>query len=120
METSDVPQGLVLGPRLFHTFVSDMDSGIEAPSASLSSDTELGGVLNTGEGRDGIHRDLDRLERWDHANLREFSKAKCQVLHLHWGHPRHTPRLGREVIESSPVGKDSGVVADEKFTTSQQ
>ena len=71
------------------------------------------------EGRNAIRKDLDRAERWHQANLMEF-KAKCKVLHLHWSNPRQTHGLGREVRESSPVGKELGVMADEKLTTSQQ
>lgn len=39
---------------------------------------------------DVIQMDLERLERWAHANLREFSKAKCKVLHLDWVNPEET------------------------------
>jgi len=94
--TSGVPQGSVSRLVLFNIFVSDMDSGIECTLSKFANDTKLCGAADT------LERDLDRLQRWACANLMKFNKAKCKVLHLDQGNPKHKYRLRREWIESSP------------------
>lgn len=66
-------------------------------------------LIETLEGQDAIHRDLDLLENCAHSNLRKF-KINYKVLHLSQGNPWHQSRLGDEQMERSPVQKDLGVV----------
>ncbi|KAK4827356.1 hypothetical protein QYF61_017281 [Mycteria americana] len=97
------------------------DEGAPSGISAMAMPTSLYHT-NTGQykRRDAIQRDLDRLERWTHANLMKFNKAKCKVLHLGQGNPKHGYRLGNDWIESSPEENDFEVLVDEKLNMSQQ
>ncbi|PKU44616.1 pol- hypothetical protein [Limosa lapponica baueri] len=87
--------------------------------SKFADDTKLCGTVDTLEGRDAIQRDLDRLERWAHANPMKFNKAKCKVLHLSWDSPHHQYRLGDDAREQ-PCRKGLRVFVDEKLDGSWQ
>jgi len=82
--TSDIPQKSALGLVLFS--ISELDNKIECTLRKCADNTKLSGAGDTVEGRHVIQRNLEKLEKWIHMNLR-FNKAKYKVLHLHWAIP---------------------------------
>ena len=57
------------------------------------TDTKLCDAVDTLEGRDAIQRDPDRTGKWACVKLMKFNKAKCKVLHMDQGNPKHKYRV---------------------------
>lgn len=71
-----VPQGSILNPAPFNTFINDLDNGVECTLSKFTDQMKLGGVAASPEGCAAIHRDHNRLERRSHKNLMKFNRKK--------------------------------------------
>ncbi|KAK4816695.1 hypothetical protein QYF61_020579 [Mycteria americana] len=94
--TSGVPQGSILVPILFNSFINYIDSGIECTLSRFADDTKPSVVVHSLQGRDASQRDLDRLEEWAHVNVIKSNKAKCKSCTWLWG-PQH--KKGMDLLQ---------------------
>ncbi|KAJ7397320.1 rna-directed dna polymerase from mobile element jockey-like [Pitangus sulphuratus] len=93
---------------LFNVFINDLDVELEGILSKFADDTKVRGTVNFLEGNEVLQRDPEKPEDWAITNHMKFNKGKCRILHLGWGKPRCTYRLGNEMLESSAMERDLG------------
>ncbi|KAJ7405101.1 hypothetical protein WISP_141931 [Willisornis vidua] len=87
--------------------------------SKFKDDTKLGGVANIPEVCAVLQKDLDRLEGSTEQECLKLNKGECKVLQQGRNNPRHQVKLGADLLESSSVEKDLGVLVDNKLSMSQ-
>ncbi|KAJ7413508.1 rna-directed dna polymerase from mobile element jockey-like [Willisornis vidua] len=94
--------------------------GLEGIVSKFPHDTKLGGIVNSLEGREALQRVQDKSEKWAITNCMKFNKDKSWTLHLRWGNPGCTYRLGNETLESSTTERHLEILVHGKLNMSQQ
>ncbi len=80
--TSGVPQGSVLGPVLFITYINDLDVGLNNRISKFADDTKIGNSVLADEDRQSLQEYLHKISVWSDGWAMPFNVDKCQVLQV--------------------------------------
>ena len=113
--TSEVSQGLVLGPTSFNTFINDLDEGIESTFGKFTDNAKLRGVADRLKKLCCHAERPGQAESWAERNLMRFNKSKCRVLHLGRNNHMHQYRLGAELLKKELCREKPGCPGGQQF-----
>ena len=115
---SGVPQGSVLAPLMFLTFINDLPVGVRSYVNLFADDAKIMRQVRNHEDCQYLQQDLDVLHEWSKKWKMEFNTNKCHVLEM--GRSKHRPHarynLGGEELKSTDREKDLGVVIQENLS----
>lgn len=80
--TSGVPQGSVLGPILFLTYINDLPEGVQSKVRLFADDTVVYLAITEPSQSSKLQEDLGRLEEWERTWDMSFNPSKCVVLRI--------------------------------------
>ena len=80
--SSGVPQGSVLGPILFLSYINDLPDNVQSQVRLFADDTAVYLTINHPSDASLLQKDLDQLQQWEVKWDMEFNPSKCQVLHI--------------------------------------
>ena len=78
--TSGVPQGSVLGPTLFLTYINDIVDSVTCNTKLFADDLLIFQVLENNNSIVNFQRNLDRLEEWANRWEMKFNVSKCNAM----------------------------------------
>ena len=77
---SGVPQGSVLGPCLFLTYINDLPTYVDSNSQLFADDSAVDRVMMTAKDQVTLQNDLTSLSDWEGQWDAEFHTMKCNLL----------------------------------------
>lgn len=114
---SGIPQGSVLGPVLFITYINDMPDAVNLCSIKLfADDAKLFTEVDEAQDASILQSDLTNLMSWSEKWLLKFNTAKCKVLHVGRKNERFTYKMGDVTLSVTECEKDLGVWINQDLT----
>eukprot|EP00057_Strongylocentrotus_purpuratus_P009185 XP_011663659.1 PREDICTED: RNA-directed DNA polymerase from mobile element jockey-like [Strongylocentrotus purpuratus] len=113
---SGIPQGSVLGPILFITYINDLPDNLKGHAEMFADDTKVYTHIKSQEDRKTMQQDLDSLCDWAEKWQLKFNVGKCGV--MHYGNQDETRPYSmrdgttRANMEVRKEEKDLGVTFD--------
>ena len=90
--TSGVPQGSVLGPTLFTTYINDIDENIKSQILKFADDTKIMAPVSNQEQIIELQEDLASAFHWAGKWQMAFNPGKCKCVHFGHANPKHEYR----------------------------
>ena len=80
--TSGIPQGSVLGPILFLTFITDMTESVSSRCCLFADDSIIYREVTTESHCVSLQEDLDKFEQWESTWGMTFNPSKFNIIHI--------------------------------------
>ena len=82
-EPCGVPQGSVLGPRLFLVYIIDITTEVTSNILLFADDAKIWRSIYSPTDCESLQNDLDKVYKWSVTNQLPFNTQKCHVLSIH-------------------------------------
>ena len=79
---SGVPQGSVLGPLLFLSYINDLPENVSSSIELFADDTKIWNIIRSEVDRLSLQDDLGKLNDWSKQWLLRFNIDKCKKMHI--------------------------------------
>jgi ribonucleases P/MRP protein subunit RPP40 len=122
---SGVPQGSVLGPVIFVSYINAIPDLVNSFIYMYADDTKLFRRVDNDEDREELQRGLDLVGGWADKWQLRFNVEKCKTMHLGWLNQATTfqykmkrPNGQSQILAETKEEKDLGVLISNTLKSS--
>eukprot|EP00794_Sanderia_malayensis_P010533 gene10533-11645_t len=116
---SGAPQGSVLGPVLFVSYINDLPDEIHTHVKLFADDTKVYADVSKSIKSQELQGDITRLDEWARKWQLAFNSSKCKVMHMGNKNPQQSYYMEVDSktvkLEKTKLEKDIGVHVDNKL-----
>ena len=117
---SGVPQGSVLGPLLFISYINDIDASVLSNVLKFADDTKLYREVSSCDDATMLQADLNNVFDWSQLWQMPFNVSKCKIMHIGSKNPCIPMSLNGTELTTVSVEKDLGFYLDSSLKPSRQ